>query len=464
MEKRSIVEIDKKYGILIGINGYDDDIIRGLKYSVADVKAFYEILIDSNRGGYNPENIRFFSDESSDPALKPTRSNIMSQLSSLAAMATTKDNILLYFSGHGIEENGQSFLLPQDARYNILDESAISIGWMKKVLISSDARVKIVILDACHSGAIKGKATSGYMTKGFQKSIFPPPEGFAVLSSCKMNEVSWEDDEMNHGVFSYFLTEGLQGAADYDQDSAISIMEASKYSFEKVTSWALANSRTQSPTLECSIYGDVILCQVPSDFVRPISTEITVETIRLTTTTIGRAEKTEYSKTLAETCGVLINFIEPDAISVKSEGKVVVFPLGEIEKKSYPDGSWYLDLNFNYDVKNRKIIDKIISRLDNSETVEFDIIEFFLSRGMDFNHAVKSFRKRGFNILSYDPSEKRIAVQMPSELGEKGCTMEIREKEKGVSIQFWHRKRFNPDFYDKINPKSVMEFSTLVQE
>jgi hypothetical protein len=457
------VQIEKKYAILIGVDDYFDDIIQGLKYSVADVKSFYDILADSERGGYNSENIRLFTDKSSQPELLPTRNNIMSQLSSLASMATTKDNLLVYFSGHGIEQNDESYLLPQDARYNILNESAISIKWMKKVLVSSNARVKIVILDACHSGAIKGKATSGYMTESFRKDIFPPPEGFAVLSSCKMNEVSWEDDELKHGVFSYFLTDGLKGGADYDRDLKVTIMDTSKYTFEKVSSWALAHSRNQSPTLECSIYGDVVLCQVPSQYVPPEPTEIAVTKIRLSSELFKRES---YNEQLGKVCGLLMNFIEPDSISIGTEDKVK-FAVGEIVKKEMGTIACYLDIFFDYDIENRENVDMIISRLDDNTVLKFDQIEFFFSKGIDVKYMVKSFRKRGFNILSFDPIEKSVEVEVPSELKDQETIIKIKEEEKEVSVLFDNsgdKVRFSPGFYARINPKTVMEFTTSMQK
>lgn len=470
MQSSQIVEIDKKYAILIGVNDYHDDIIQSLKYSVADVRAFYDLLVDSHRGEYNPENVRLFTDEDSKTVSTPTRSNIMSQISSLASMATTKDNLLLYFSGHGIEHNNGCYLLPQDARYNILDESAISLEWMTNVLISSNARVKIVILDACHSGAIKGKAGSGFMTKGFQKAIFPPPEGSAILSSCKMGEVSWEDEEMKHGVFSYFLTEGLRGAADYDKDSKITIMEVSKYTFEKVSSWALAHSRNQSPTLKASIFGDVVLCQVPADFVPPAPTEIAVRRIKLSSKTFSESSiqaQEKYMEILAQVCGLLANIIDPDSIQYVESGDRVKFAEGEIVKEKMASERIYMDIFFDYDVEKRQNIDKIISQLDDSTILKFDQIEFFFPLGMNVNYMTRSFRKRGFKILSFDPIKKSVEVEVPSELKEQATRISIKEKEETVSILFDSSRtggEFSPDFYDRINPRSVMELSTSMQE
>jgi len=461
MEKPSIVQIDKKYAILVGINSYFDDIIRSLNYSVADVEAFHEILTDSNRGNYNQENIRFMTDESSQQGLKPLRSNIMSQISSLASMATTNDQLLLYFSGHGIEKDNQSYLLPQDARYNVLSESAIKFEWIKNIFIASNARVKVVILDACHSGAIKGKTASGYMTKGFQESIFPAPEGFAVLSSCALNQISWENEEMKHGVFSYFLTEGLRGAADYDRDGNVTIMEANKYTFEKVSSWALANSRNQSPHLHCEIFGDVVICKVPPEYVPPLPIEIPITSITLDTSPLDSSNMSAIRDSI---CGLLLNYAKPDSISYQ-EGDIV-FDGGRIneEKLYFTPQSWFSCV-FDYDTASRQTAEKIISELVRSDIVSFDKIEFTFSGQIDLNYLVKSCRDRGFKITSFDPSQRIVRIELPSEIQEKYMAVSFSGKKKGSSIVFDAVSgTFKKGFYDKINPKSVMEFFVLSQK
>ena len=55
-----------------------------------------------------------------------------------------------------------------------------------------------------------------------------------IISSCSANEVSKEDDGLQHGVFSYYLLEGLKGEADQDSDGIITIAEVFSYVSRKV--------------------------------------------------------------------------------------------------------------------------------------------------------------------------------------------------------------------------------------
>src|SRR5208337_4447820 len=275
---------ENKWAILVGANEYDDSTFNSLRFSVDDVKDLRGILIEPKRGGYDDDKTVLLTDGSQKNSL-PTRSNIMSRLSSVAKTAETEDTILFAFSGHGMEENGSSYLLPADAQAGILMDTAIEVKWIKKTLSESPARAKIMILDACHAGAMKGKAESGEMTEGFSKETLDLPEGFALLSSCKLHESSYEWDEKKHGVFSFFLCEGLNGDADKDRDGVIAVPEASSYVTQKVKEWAFKKRVQQSPNLEYRVSGDLILTHVPGSF-RPTLNPLTTTTEECVTSII----------------------------------------------------------------------------------------------------------------------------------------------------------------------------------
>ena len=50
-----------------------------------------------------------------------------------------------------------------------------------------------------------------------------------MLLSSSANENSIEKSGMRHGVFSYYLIEGLAGAADYDNNEIITVQEVFSY-------------------------------------------------------------------------------------------------------------------------------------------------------------------------------------------------------------------------------------------
>jgi hypothetical protein len=120
----------------------------------------------------------------------------------------------------------------------------------------------MLFLDACHSG--KGRHV-GVMSAPFAEQL--PAEGITVLSSCKIGEVAHECDELGHGVFSYFLAKGLEGAA---ADSAGLVTGDSLYRFvhREVVTWASQRGLRQTPWRFSEGTGDPVLIGRPRVRVR----------------------------------------------------------------------------------------------------------------------------------------------------------------------------------------------------
>ncbi len=70
------------------------------------------------------------------------------------------------------------------------------------------------------------------------------------------NEVSGEDDKLQHGVFTYFLLEGLRGKADKDRDGIITVDEVYRYVSREVPR---ATRQEQHPVKKGIVEGQLIL-------------------------------------------------------------------------------------------------------------------------------------------------------------------------------------------------------------
>ena len=117
---------------------------------------------------------------------------------------------------------------------------------------------KVIVLDACHSGASIGKAEPT-MTPEFIRRVFEEAEGMAVLASCKQGQQSWEWAEKSRSVFTYYLLEALAGQADLDQKGFVTVSDASRYVTDGVKRWATQEGVPQTPTLQYTVVGDIVL-------------------------------------------------------------------------------------------------------------------------------------------------------------------------------------------------------------
>jgi len=81
------------------------------------------------------------------------------------------------------------------------------------------------------------------------------------LASSGPEELSYDMPEKEYGAFTYFLLQGLTGAADSDKDGLISATELSKYIHEQTSLWAAQEGRRQRSWRVEKATGEVVLVQ-----------------------------------------------------------------------------------------------------------------------------------------------------------------------------------------------------------
>ena len=81
-----------------------------------------------------------------------------------------------------------------------------------------------------------------------------------ILTASSANEVSAENDRLAHGIFTYFLLEGLRGKADIDGDGIVTVDESYRYVFDKVTT---ESGQEQHPAKIGTVEGRIVLSILP---------------------------------------------------------------------------------------------------------------------------------------------------------------------------------------------------------
>ncbi len=258
--KKTPIKIEKlgvgtRYAVLIGINNYIDPELRPLNYAERDAKELYKILADHKLGGYNPANLFLMIPKAERPQDRPTRDNILVTLKWLSENLKPQDSLLFAFCGHGDVEKDTNFLIPLNGRRALPQDTSIRLRRLFEWLDACPARRQVVMLDACHSGGLargeRGNRGIKIVSKRFSEEIdrIGKVEGRAVLSSCSSNEVSYEDDKLKHGIFSYFVLQGLQHLeADWNNDYRITVYELGRYVKNNVQEWCKRNRKSPSQT------------------------------------------------------------------------------------------------------------------------------------------------------------------------------------------------------------------------
>ena len=452
----SLIEIGKKFAVLVGINEYGDSSINPLNFSVKDIQDFYDVLVDPEKGKYVENNVKVLSDTNEE---RPARNNILSKLTTMSRSANPEDSILFYFSGHGAEIGGKPYLLCSDSYRNTIEQTTLSNELIRKVMESSLARVKIIILDACHSGVLKGVKDSGIMTKSFFESFFPPPEGFVALASCKLGECSHEWAEKEHGVFSYYLLEGLEGSADRDGDKIITITDAYNYTSENVRRWAFKKGLEQNPTFRATLSGDIPFVHVE----KIIEEEERIDKSIISGIALVNLPITDEDRrnNLVENmCGSLLQFAKANEIKRTSFGRIE-FPYGLIsplEGQLGDERSYYTRVYFIYVKDEWKKIDEVIRYFD--EKYYWHSVEYKITKRINIQRIVEKC-KENFEIISFKPEKGKESITVDTETWLNTLTVFRNQDDNAHSeiiIYAPGRYTLPRNFYSTLSPENIVEF------
>lgn len=257
---RSVEKRRNVWAVVIGVNSYPN--VRRLKYAVNDAMAFSNHLVEYNQ--IPRENVILLLEE---------EANLMRLRSALGVhlknKASKDDMVIIYFAGHGATERDatspdgdglEKYLLPYDADPKELYATAMPMEEISRVFSRIRSERLVFIVDTCYSGASGGRTISvsdirAGISDGFLDRI-TGGKGKIILTASGANEVSAENDELQHGIFTYFLIKGLQGLADTDSDGLITVDEVYTYVSKQVPQ---ATNQEQHPVKKGIVEGPLVL-------------------------------------------------------------------------------------------------------------------------------------------------------------------------------------------------------------
>jgi len=85
------------------------------------------------------------------------------------------------------------------------------------------------------------------------------PEGYTAF---RPTEVSIELPELDHGLFTYYLVQGIKGVADLNRDGIVSLQELYEYVEQQVTWKSRAVGGNQHPVMKGELEGVLPLVKV----------------------------------------------------------------------------------------------------------------------------------------------------------------------------------------------------------
>lgn len=229
------------YAIIMGVSTYPG--IFPLKYADKDARLFSNFLKTPSGGNATSENILCLINDSATAA----NFNVKGYRWLKKKNLKKGDRLYIYFSGHGDAMNEDNyFYLPFDCMpgnddNNYLGTGNINMHTVKTLFIKPEVAKGVevlLILDACRSNELPGGAAG---QQGFSSYISEEKQGEIMLLSTGAGQVSIESSTIGngHGLFTYYLVDGLAGVADKegdnaDNDGVVSLAEIAGYVKSKV--------------------------------------------------------------------------------------------------------------------------------------------------------------------------------------------------------------------------------------
>jgi len=233
----------KTYALLVGISKYQKPELS-LQFAHADASVFGQLLQSPRGGGLSPENVLLLTDERATTAA--VRNGFQDFLK---RRASKSDTVIILIAGHGTVEvpgSKNAFILTYDSDPQDLKSTALPMGELQSLFEDQLAKVGRVLLfvDVCKAGTI-GTIHNTSVSANVQQLGDVEGDLFGLLAS-RPKEVSLEGPQFGggHGVFSYYVMKGLEGAADQNNDGIVDANELIKYVNDSVP---MATDNKQHP-------------------------------------------------------------------------------------------------------------------------------------------------------------------------------------------------------------------------
>src|SRR5215203_4652658 len=262
----------KTYAIVIGISNYK--FIRPLDFADKDAGLFRDFLKSAGGGKLQADDIFCLLNEEAKAANFWVKG--MNWLRS--KKLKTGDRLFIYMAGHGdaINQDEYFFLTydcnPAGDKNNYIITGTIQLYNLKvRIAEASRKGVEVIfIMDACRTNELPG---GGEGQQQLQAAISEKQAGEIIMLATGAGQESLEDPLIGngHGLFTYYLVDGLAGLADTqgDHDNLVTLDELEKYIATTVPTYAQQKyNRKQNPFLCCDESKKKVISKVDTAFLK----------------------------------------------------------------------------------------------------------------------------------------------------------------------------------------------------
>jgi hypothetical protein len=234
-----------RVSFVLGIDNYDNfPPYKQLTRSVKDAKTLAALLEDIHFKVCSKKNSSYFQ--------------FIDEWDNFIKTIKKGDEVVLFFSGHGIEIDGSNYLLARDTpfvqhgRQEKLKRRSISISEILADIITIEPKITILILDACRENPFIPPEYKGEPEGSGLAPMPSPPEGVIIMYSAAEKQASLDRlpgiDENPNSVYMRQLLPLLK-------QPNLRIQEVARKVMEEVVKETKAIGHYQRPSYYDSIIG-----------------------------------------------------------------------------------------------------------------------------------------------------------------------------------------------------------------
>lgn len=211
----------KLYVGSVGICDYKDPHVNDLRFTEADVVSFNKVVKTQTNEVYTLLGSN------------ATHSNVYNYIRQVFAKATSKDAVMLFFSGHGYPGGFCCYDMNKTT-------GGLTYTEISSLFKQCRAKCKMVFADACFSGGLRKEKKGSDATSSVRNG------DIMFFLSSRTNETSQEMIGGPNGQFTRFLVRGLRGGADTNRDKIITAKELYDFVHKGVS---VATGNKQHPVM-----------------------------------------------------------------------------------------------------------------------------------------------------------------------------------------------------------------------
>lgn len=227
----------QKYALLVGISRFrnPNQWMQNLRYADKDATDLHKYLQTAGGGSFAPGNMLLLTNE------QATLGKFRQSLSEFVAKPGPDDLLIIFLATHG----GPDPLAPQnkyfvlhDTVFDRISDTGLPMPDLQNYL-QQNVRAKrmLLLVDTCESAgllsdpSVRPRGPINNLSNIYLEKLLYGEEGRAIITASDINESSLEGSKWGegHGVFTYYLLEGMHGKADENSDRLVTVGELFRF-------------------------------------------------------------------------------------------------------------------------------------------------------------------------------------------------------------------------------------------